>query len=138
MITNVFTVLEFPNPLYVAHLDHSVKPPVNEVFYDTGVVHCFSHSNIYFWGNPGQVNEICVSSGWGYTPKDLVEVNYSFGLYDWNVLQVLLYRATNQFLRASGFRVSREGAYMPEQPRGESLRLVYKDARNLPAGFFIQ
>lgn len=132
MITNVFPVRIFPNPLYVARLNHEGNPPDNTVFRDTGVAHCFKSSNIYFWGDPGQVSEICERKGWGYTLIDVWQVDYSNGIYDWDILQLLLYRAFNGFLRSKGFSIGYDDAYILEQPRGESVNLVYTDAK-LPA-----
>jgi hypothetical protein len=137
MITNVFPVRIFPNPLYVAHLNHEGNPPENVVFRGTGVEHCFRHSNVYFWGDPSQVSEICEKKGWGYVPVDVCQVDYSSGIYDWDILQVLLYRAFNDFLRSNGFSIGYDDAYILEQPENESKRVVYTDRRRLPPRFRI-
>ncbi len=137
MITNLFPVRLFPNPLYVARLNHDENPPVNTAFLDSGVAHCFRHSNIYFWGNSNEVSEICRRTGWGCGPVDAYQVSCPGAIYDWAILQVLLYRAFNAFLRSNGFSVRYEDAYMKRQPNAEPVKLVYTDTSKLPARFHI-
>jgi hypothetical protein len=136
-MTNAFVVSALPNPLCMARLDHHQSPPDNAAFYGTGVAHCFLKGNIYFWGDPERVSGICTAKGWGHALVDAYRVSYPGSIDDWGIVQVLLYRAFNEFLRSNGFSLGYNEAYMGRQPKAASMSLVYRDTTRLPAGFQI-
>ena len=125
MITNSFPILQFPTPFHVATLDHTTNRPDNAALQDTGIPHCFKHSQIYFWGNRDLVLGICKQKGWGDATATSNPIVRPEDVDDNQVLLVLLYRTLNIFLRSIGFIVEYDYAYMREQPSKQLVKLVY-------------